>query len=692
MSKPDDILELVNAYATRTETPRIPFEAFVRFCRKVAERKGSQEERFVDLAGAQVEPILISHLRALSQRGPVTISFSDGMPTEIYYSEYYLSRVAKAYDRIDAQPSRPFPNEDNIDFALPSEVVYPVVVSEEFTKWIDADTEGPERLLRLQFPDALPSVLVPSGMIPERLLPICIQKIRLHLRNERNAGYMHHKLLNYFPTREIALRESLNQLLTTPRDSVAAVQKPSDFTYNFWNQVCNTLIKEARAGEHESHDSEFGLPQAAHLIGYYNTYYRGADQKRRETEHAEKTLQRALDQRTEPFTFAEIAELPDERGNPLSKRLSTERIAAIIESRMSTDSETDLPDILLVRGADERDYYVMRTHALAYVLGTRSRLADELKRFYSQAWYRALRTDRLSPVMKSDEEFDRHIRSELRRRAPVFAGMLQYELLTVLSRQAPPDGAFRADLQLMLDPSAEKIRPMPEVFELDRKRLMKDAELMLPFYLATPAFRAIARLIRRIFGVSRYAGGEEVSSGRPIRHASAGGRTGYSDSDDEFDEDPATAHGVVGPAGEQADSSDVHASSLIAKRRERRKSKGSVGQKPVSAEYQEKVKAIARDFVPDGKNIDQAMRELVDQWNPLLDTTAKKNLVEDVNSLVRDFLRRMRAGFRVAPPGPDRIRHMAGELSEKDAFSKIRRKEALRRYIELYMLKLLGRL
>ncbi len=692
MSKPDDILELLNAYATRTETPRIPFDAFVRFCRKVAERKGTQEERFVDLAGAQIEPILISHLRSLSQRGPVTVSFSDGVPTEVYYSEYYLSRVAKLYDQMDTQPSRPFPNEDNIDFALPSEVVHPVVVSDEFTKWIEADDEASERLLRLQFPDALPSVLVPSEMIPEKLLPICIQKIRLHLRNERNAGYMHHKLLNYFPTREIALRETLNQLLTTPRDSVAAIQKPTDFTYNFWTQVCSTLIKEARAGEHESHEAEIGVPQAAHLIGYYNTHYRGADQKRREAEHAEKTLQRALDQRTEPFTFAEIAELPDERGNPLSKRLSTERIAAIIESRMSTESETELPDILLVRGADERDYYIMRTHALAYVLGTRSRLADELKRFYTQAWYRALRTDRISPVLKSDEEFDRHIRSELRKRAPVFSGMLQYELLTFLSRQAPPDGAFQADLRLMLDTDGETIRPMPEVFELDRKRLMKDAELTLPFYLATPLFRAIARFLRYIFGVRRDYEMEEASSGRQVRRRSAGGRSDDDASENELDDDLADTRDIAGSRAKHEEDADGTETSLIAARRARGKTKASVGQKPVSAEYQEKVKEIARDFIPDGKSIDQAMKELVDQWNPLLDATAKKNLVEDVNSLVRDFLRRMRAGFRVAPPGPDRIRHMAGELAEKDAFSKIRRKQALRRYIELYMLKLLGKL
>lgn len=691
MSKPDDIVELLNTYTRRTETPRVPFDAFVRFCRKVAERKGSQEERFVDLAGARIEPILVSHLRALSQRGAVKVSFSDGIPKEIYYSEYYLSRMGKLYERIEAHPSLAFPNEDNIDFALPSEVVYPVVVSEEFTKWIEPGDEGVEKLLRLQFPDALPSVLVPSGMVPERLLPICIQKIRLHLRNERTSGYMHHKLLSYFPTREIALRETLNQLLTTPRDLVAAVQKPTDFTYNFWTQVCSTIIQEARAGEHESHVLELGLPQAAYLVGYYNTHHRGADQKRREAEYAEKVLSRALDQRTEPFTFSEIAELPDDRGNPLSKRLATERIAAIIESRMSTESESELPEIVLVRGADKRDYYVMRAHALAYVLAVRSRLADELKRFYTQAWYRALRTDRVSPVMTSDEEFDRHIRSELRRREPVFAGMLHYELLGLLSRQAPPDTTLQSDIRLMLDTNQEKVRPMPEVFELDRKRLMKDAELMLPFYLATPAFRAIVRFLRRIFGVKRYQDSGGPNSGGSTRRKSATDGREHADSEDEYTEYPTTVRGV-GSAGQQPLASSASRNRSDTTGRAQRESGGSTGRKAVSTEYREKVKEIARDFVPDGKSIDQTMKELVEQWNPLLDATAKKNLVEDVNSLVRDFLRRMRAGFRVAPPGPDRIRRMAGELAEKDAFSKIRRKKELRRYIELYMLKLLGKL
>jgi len=68
MSKPDDIAELLTHYAYRTQSARVPFSGFLQFCRKVAEKKASQEERYVDLGGVQAHSILVAHLRALQQQ------------------------------------------------------------------------------------------------------------------------------------------------------------------------------------------------------------------------------------------------------------------------------------------------------------------------------------------------------------------------------------------------------------------------------------------------------------------------------------------------------------------------------------------------------------------------------------------------------------------------------------------------
>ena len=64
--------------------------------------------------------------------------------------------------------------------------------------------------------------------------------------------------------------------------------------------------------------------------------------------------------------------------------------------------------------------------------------------------------------------------------------------------------------------------------------------------------------------------------------------------------------------------------------------------------------------------------------------------MEDVNSLIRDFIRSIKKHFRVKPPDLARIENMARQLSEHDAFDQIKNKAALMTYIKLYIIKILG--
>jgi len=78
------------------------------------------------------------------------------------------------------------------------------------------------------------------------------------------------------------------------------------------------------------------------------------------------------------------------------------------------------------------------------------------------------------------------------------------------------------------------------------------------------------------------------------------------------------------------------------------------------------------------------------KWNPLYDSQARTELVEDVNSMIRDFMRGLRRGMRLKPPDAERIRLLAEQLSQNRAFDRIKRKDLFRQYIEIYMIKLLS--
>ena len=71
----------------------------------------------------------------------------------------------------------------------------------------------------------------------------------------------------------------------------------------------------------------------------------------------------------------------------------------------------------------------------------------------------------------------------------------------------------------------------------------------------------------------------------------------------------------------------------------------------------------------------------------MYDSRAKKNLVEDVNALVRDFLRPVRRTFLVQPPDVKRIHALAEQLSTSKSLAKIKKRDVLKTYIELYMVR-----
>jgi len=105
--------------------------------------------------------------------------------------------------------------------------------------------------------------------------------------------------------------------------------------------------------------------------------------------------------------------------------------------------------------------------------------------------------------------------------------------------------------------------------------------------------------------------------------------------------------------------------------------------------YRKVVQSLVPRYVPAGKSLDGVLEELAEKWNPLFDPQQRQNLVEDVNALVRDFLRPLRRSFLLTPPDPSRIHGIAEQLSASKNLAKIAKKDILVRYLELYVVRCL---
>ena len=80
------------------------------------------------------------------------------------------------------------------------------------------------------------------------------------------------------------------------------------------------------------------------------------------------------------------------------------------------------------------------------------------------------------------------------------------------------------------------------------------------------------------------------------------------------------------------------------------------------------------------------------QWNKLINRDIRDNLTEDVNSFIRDYMRRV---LRTLPANHftrERVHELAETLVKTPGMQRIRDHDQLCMYVELYIIKLVKNL
>jgi hypothetical protein len=95
-------------------------------------------------------------------------------------------------------------------------------------------------------------------------------------------------------------------------------------------------------------------------------------------------------------------------------------------------------------------------------------------------------------------------------------------------------------------------------------------------------------------------------------------------------------------------------------------------------------------IVPEGKNPDDYLEALEERWSSLRDADTRKTMIVGVKSLLKDNLRKNIKIRNLQSIKRDDLRAIAEELISKNStLARLKDQEALRKYMELYMIKLL---
>jgi hypothetical protein len=301
------------------------------------------------------------------------------------------------------------------------------------------------------------------------------------------------------------------------------------------------------------------------------------------------------------------------------------------------------------------------------VLKMTPEVSRALDQHYLARWTEALQGRDRPPEMFDDSAFEADVTRRVQYDQSLYAGLLNGDLLNSVQKEVRISGRPAMEIARLFERRGTKLKPLFEILELDRRQILRRAKTALPLWRRVGILRALARLVgfRRPPLSAGPQGQRQESSGRE----DGGPRNGV--------EQAADAKKVLGPAPQPVGAGPS------------RRGPRPMTRPQLVSMHRQRITSLKEHFCGKEKSVAAALDELIELWNPIYDERARADLIEDVNGMIRSFMRGLlRRG--VSPPNAQRIASLAQRLTENPAFDRIRKRDQFRRYIELYMVKVLA--
>lgn len=675
MSERKDLLYILKIYTKKRKTPSISNTDLQSLAAKWSLEIRKKRTGFTDFTNFSIEA-LDRIVDKLVSEGVCSVSGSPGHVDSITLLDFYQESIKKAFDEIELQPEISFPDEAAFGGTFPKDIITVVDVKAGFLDLLKSDNKESSSLLRINFPEGIRSLVVLSNLLDPELLRICISKSRIYLSIKRNYDYIFHRMQGIFQHKDQVIKDMFTKIIGQRNLAIATIMNPDDFTFQFWSHFSSLIIKEFREKK-DKLEREHGFSQAAYLIGFYNLFYKGAKQEQRDKELSFKQVEIGLRKSPYIFTFTDIMGFKDKSGFPLSRKIDRVELSGYLEKRTSPVGEQIIPDILKFSTSSDKYMFMNKEKYLSLTLRKIQEDSRELHSQYLDEWKDVLGDFKRLKMMNDRDLFIEDVALRVRNMDPVLMILMKFDYIVLCLEETKPSREVYMETERLFNRGRDSFRFLDEIFRLDRKILYNEAKSMLPIWKTLPIIGPLAHLFKRLFsGVRKSAEGikdpSDLISGfhKPFPSPPAKNKKNR-----KIDESNAleTFHEKKGKA-------------IVSSGSSRDKTT-----KEQLAKFRKAVVELKDHYVGENGNLEEALSSSITVWNPLMDGKAKQDLIEDVNSMIRDYIRGMKKGFSVKPPDVSRVRHFAEHLGENDAFNKIKKKEEFIRYMELYIVYIISK-
>ncbi|MDR1240178.1 MAG: hypothetical protein LBK27_08685 [Treponema sp.] len=652
MAQTTDLYPILKAYANKTSSPYINIEEFLAFLETYSARKSPEQPEWAKWT-RETGVKFWSEMSGLAESGHCVL-MTDSPQGRIYMPYYYLDQIREAYHSVDDSADIPFPSEETLRIAIPAAQVRVLNLETELGPFFggprddsgipvsmtrqnggDGQADGRHSsslpaIVKLIFPEGLGSALIPAPMIPRRLMEAALIKVRHYLKTHSNREYALHKLSPSLQGREKQLREMLDQIAIRPLDCLSAMESYSEFSWLFWAHFC-ALVKSDIKKKKETLAEDLAAIQAVFVIEVCNGFFKVRAVKQREREIAFRALELRMEKPPYYYTIDDICAFTNDKGVSLIGLYSPEDLDAYLKKQIAGNENEGLPGWMILQGKKGERWYIKKEKLLPLcaklLVDTRPLVKTEI----IKRWVKMIRAFQSEAAMEKDADFDSLLGSYTAALNPVLKALLEDPKLRYMYEELErTKKSIPASSRIF---KGGALIPMNALYVIRRKDLLADAKTMLPFWYSIPVLASIAAFFKKL-GKTRRA---------------------KKQAEEEL-------------AAEEENAADEE----------------------TARDLQNMARNIAGQMVPPDKNLDQYLTELESRWSRLLDKQARQNLIEDVNSLVRDSLRytirihkNKKISFR------DLNETAAALIVRSPALQSLGGRDSLLLYIEFYMVKLL---
>lgn len=627
---------ILRHYATKQNSGHIIYTEFIEYLRRYAQR---HLEENPDLSAylTNTNDILQKEIAKLELEHKAAIISPNTEKKAILVNSFYADRFASKYRDIQNNISIPFPSDQDLPKFVPFDIFEKKTGSEFLVELLKQPLNDEYSMYSIILQQDLPILMLPSSIGIDVLVDLAIGKIRQMLRKEEYHDYFLKKIRIANPGKEIAAKNFFNTVTSKPAETLELLKTSSDSFY-FWNQLCY-FIKQDYEKVKDYTQEDLCLLQSVAITEISISFFKNKNQKDLQRQTALRNLEQIMHKPPYYFNKEAIVRFVDSKGIPLLGQYSEQDLNNFLHEATTSMEQNNLPTMLVFKVENGQHYFIYKNKVLPLVIRLCSDARDVARDTLTKEWHELCRQFETVPAMKDQKAFNDRLEQIVKQSSPVLYSILTSNFLSLVHYEARTNhDASVSQLNIF---SNGKLQPYSDLLMLSRQEILTDAKILLPFWYTTPIISWFARLFLK-----------KPSSMTKQKKSKVQEETVVTlKSDDEE---------IPTKTKESTKKDDFIAAA-------------------------KKVEAM---LVPEDSTLDRELASYIHQWNPLLNKQSRANLTEDVNSLIRDYLRRVLRNSKASSFTPERIEDLAQTLCRTPNMQKIKEQEQLVMYVQLYMVKL----